>query len=97
VYVRFDVIVGTDDKGAQAQEPEYAKEGARFEQLLISQVIAGINLEYEHVVHTRATPAVRINSDAEHVKNDEESASVEFDGDFPVKWEFVIASLVHKR
>jgi hypothetical protein len=97
MHIRLYVIVGTYNERTQAQEPKDAEERSCLQQLLIGQVIARVDFENEHVVDTRAAPAVRVDAYAEHVKYDEKCATVEFDCDFPVEREFVAARFEYEH
>lgn len=47
-------------------------------------MVARVDLENEHMVHSRTTPAVRVEPDEEDVKYDEQAASIELESDLPV-------------
>lgn len=49
-------------------------------------MIARIDFENEHVIHTRSTPAVRVESDENDLQDDKKRAAIELDGHFPVEW-----------
>lgn len=76
-------------------------EGERFEayfkQLLISKVIARIDFEYEHMIDTGSAPTIRIDTDEDHLQNDEKGASIELDGYFPVERELVVFEVAQEN
>jgi hypothetical protein len=67
-----------------------------FEQLLIGEMIARIDFEYEHVIDTWSTPSIRVEADENDVQYDEERTSVQFDGYFPVERKRVVFRIAHE-
>lgn len=53
-------------------------------------MIARIYLKYEHMIHARSTPAVRVDADEEDVKDNEQTTAIEFERHFPVRLQFAI-------
>ena len=71
MHIVLEVVIGAEHKGQHARQPESAEERAELEQLLIVEVIARIDLEDEHVVDARTTPAVHVEADEEQVEQHE--------------------------
>ena len=52
-----------------------------LEQLLIIQMIAGVQLEDEHVIDARLPPAPRVYGEQERHQHEQEDSAVDSDGD----------------
>jgi hypothetical protein len=81
VDVRRDAQTGTVQETEQAERPDDTKNGRQFHQVLLGEVVPGIEFENQHVINPGRPPPVHVHPDQEQKLDDQKRSPVEAECD----------------
>lgn len=82
VDVRGYTKRSTIQEAEQTQRPYYSENGGQLHQVLLREMVSGIQFEDEHVVDSGRTPTVNVYTDEKYELDEKEWASVHAEGYF---------------
>lgn len=89
VDVGWNAERGTVQEAEYTESPDHPQYGGHLHKMLLGEVVARVQLEYQNVVHSRRAPPVDVHSDEEEKLDYQKRPSVEFEsggqaGDTPL-------------